>query len=74
MTVTLGDGSAVIRRNDSSAAVVVADVLGREIHGDRETVYLDRLVHDDRQNWGDWIASGAVSTILTRRAPEPADV
>ena len=71
INVTFGDGVAVIRR-ERSTSPIVAHVLGRETHGRVETVYLYRLVHDEEQNWHEWSASGAISTILSRVLPEGA--
>lgn len=73
MEVSFGDGFAVIRREGHSAPIV-ARVLGREREGRGETVYLDRLVHDESNNWGEWGAHGAISTILTRTLPATAEV
>jgi hypothetical protein len=47
-------------------------VLGRELQGGRDVVYLDRLIHDDEQDWQEWTASGAISTILARLQPAGA--
>ena len=69
MSVSFGDGVAVIRR-ELSSAVIVAGVLGREPSNGFDTVYLDRLVHDEGQTWGEWTAQGAISTILSRELPK----
>ncbi len=69
MDVSFGDGFAVIRREGHSAPIV-AKVLGCESEGRAETVYLDRLVHEDGNDWGEWGAHGAISTILSRMLPD----
>lgn len=66
--VTFGEGVALIRRQGHTAPIV-ASVLGREQNGIREIVHLDRLVHEDSYDWGEWNAFGAVSTILERSLP-----
>jgi hypothetical protein len=69
VSVTLGDGVAVIRRKGTSACIV-AGVLGLDTDagGATETVYLDRLVHRvGETDFEGWKVSGAVSTILRRR-------
>jgi hypothetical protein len=71
LSVTVGDGVAVIRR-ELSSAVIVAGVLGRDSSAGFDTLYLDRLVHDDFQDWGEWTAFGAISTILSRPIPTTA--
>ena len=73
MEVSFGDGFAVIRRQGHSAPIV-ATVLGRERAGRGETVYLDRLVHEEGHDWGEWGTHGAISTILTRQLPDGATV
>jgi len=72
--VAFGEGVAVVRRAGSTS-VIVCNVLGREISSaGAENVYLDRLVHGSRgsEDWGDFDASGAVSTILTRKLEAPS--
>ena len=71
VSITFGDGVAVIRREGVTTAIV-AKVLGRELQGGRDVVYLDRLIHDDEQDWQEWTASGAISTILARLQPAGA--
>lgn len=71
MSITFGDGLALIRREGHSEPIV-ANVLGRESDGQGETVYLDRLVHEPGHDWGTWAARGAVSTILNRVLPVAA--
>lgn len=68
MSVIISGSIATIRRQGSSA-VIVANVLGCERSQREETVYIDRLVHDDSQNWGEWSAGGAISTIFQRTLP-----
>lgn len=69
MSVTFGGTAAVIRR-DGSSSVVLAEVLGKEETEGVERIYLDRLVHDRFEDWKEFSASGAVSTILTRTVPK----
>lgn len=69
-TVSLGDGVAVIRYGKSSRPTVVG-VLGVDLGEDGKPVrvYLDRLIHRPREEQiGGWQISGAVSSILERRA------
>lgn len=68
MSFGVGEGVAVVRREGSSVPIV-ANILGVEVKDGIETVYLDRLVHNGFQDWQDWIAAGAVSTILSRESP-----
>jgi hypothetical protein len=64
--ITLGDGVAVIRRQNRSTATV-AHVLGETSANGAQRIYLDRLVHNGHQvMMGEWVASGAISTILER--------
>lgn len=65
MRVTLGDGVVTVKA-DGRSALDVAQVLGRETEEGVETVYLDRLLHRPGQDWGEWSARGAISTILSR--------
>ena len=69
MSVSFGGTSAVIRR-DGSSSVILAEVLGKEVTDGVERVYLDRLVHGRFEDWKEFSASGAISTILTRPAPK----
>jgi len=76
VTVTLGDGLAVIRRKGITVCVV-AEVLGceRDAEGAPTVIYLDRLVHRiGETSFGDWDVSGAISTVLRRRGSVPAAV
>lgn len=69
VSVTLGDGVAVIRRKGTSACIV-AGILGIDSGpaGEAGTVYLDRLVHRvGETEFQGWDVSGAVSTILRKR-------
>ena len=65
MRATLGDGVVTVKA-DGRSAPDVAHVLGREVEGGVERVYLDRLLHRAGQDWGEWTATGAISTILAR--------
>ena len=65
MRVILGDGVVTVKA-DGRSAPDVAQVLGREVQCGVETVYLDRLLHRPGQDWGEWTATGAISTILAR--------
>lgn len=45
----------------------VGTVLGREVRGDQEVIYVDRLIHQPGEDLADgWSARGAISTILSR--------
>jgi hypothetical protein len=70
MSFVVGDGVAVIRREGSSAALV-ASILGRESADGRDTIWLDRLVHDETQEWPDCEVSGVISTVLNVPAVRP---
>ena len=73
VTVTLGDGVAVLHRSGQSKRIV-ANVLGveRADSGEIQKVWLDRLVHRTFESeFADWHVSGAVSTVLIRKA-QPA--
>lgn len=69
--VTVGDETVAFKRNGQSSAVI-AKILGRRQVGNLESIWLDRLVHDDDEHFVDWSATGAISTVLTRdvQAPE----
>lgn len=64
---SIGSTDAVVRRGGTSL-VVTAKVVGSEIKGGIEFVYLDRLVHRRDDLAEDWTLSGGVTTILSRRA------
>mgnify|MGYP000745875685 CR=1 FL=1 len=73
VTVTLGDGVVVLHRSGQSKRIV-ANVLGveRADSGEIQKVWLDRLVHRTFESeFADWHVSGAVSTVLIRKA-QPA--
>jgi hypothetical protein len=72
LNLTVNADNAVVRRGTSSR-VVIARVLGREVQGGDEVVYLDRLVHgphDQPESGG--TLSGAISTVYTRPLPPAA--
>jgi len=65
-TLQVGDTEVAIRRRNRSG-VRVATILGREVRDGYEYIYLDSLVHHvGEDTLGEWRASGAVSTILSR--------
>jgi hypothetical protein len=65
-SVTVGDQSVLIERKNRSEPVV-ARLLGREVRGEMEVLYLDRLIHEPwEDSLGSWNVSGAVSTIMSR--------
>lgn len=70
VTVTIGDGLVVVKREGQSAPVL-ANILGvdKNENGEIVTIWLDRLVHRlaERKFVG-WNVSGAVSTVLKRAA------
>ncbi len=74
VTVSLGDGAAVVRRTGRSQPVV-ANILGQETdaRGEIVRVWLDRLVHGPMEsNFVGWTVGGAVVTELTRVLPKQA--
>lgn len=69
VTVTIGEGVAVIRRKGQSRPVV-ANILGIEHDesGRPKTVWLDRLVHRYHESrFIGWSVFGALSSVLTVR-------
>ena len=69
----IGEGVAVIRR-EGSTTPIVANILGREVGDQNETIYMDRLVHSAFEDWQDWTVDGAISTILTRKLTGSAPI
>lgn len=67
--VKLGDSVVSVKRHGHTLAL--AQILGRTVRDGLECVYLDRLVHKDWETFEGWTATGAISTILSRAAPEP---
>lgn len=67
VTVTLGDGVAVMRREGVRSSVV-ANVLGTVNDGAGlvKTIWLDRIVHQPSDSFVGWQATGAVVTELHR--------
>lgn len=66
--VTIGDGTAVFRRNGQTNPVV-AGILGveKDEKGEIKKVFLDRLVHRHYETaFIGWNVSGAVSSVLVR--------
>ena len=63
--VSMGDDEVSFKRPGQST-VVVATVLGRRNSGGMESVWLDRIVHEESESFDGWSASGAISTVLTR--------
>jgi hypothetical protein len=60
-----GEYALVRRRNRSDPQT--ARILGREVNGGVETIYLDALVHrPEESEISGWQTGGAISTILTR--------
>lgn len=72
ITVTLGEeGTVVVRRSDSSTPIV-ARALGARLDdkGQPVRVVLDRRIHRPGEDFhaGEWGVSGAVVSVLERRA------
>jgi hypothetical protein len=68
--VEIGDGVVVIRREGNTASAV-AKILGSDAGADGEpkTLWLDRLVHREDEDWVEgWIATGPYVTRLDRAA------
>lgn len=67
----VGDDTVTLKKPGQSA-VVIAKILGRrrnDVDGRDEVIWLDRLVHKDHgPPISGWIATGAISTVLTRQA------
>ncbi|NCA72780.1 MAG: hypothetical protein EOM91_22550 [Sphingobacteriia bacterium] len=75
VTVVLGEGCVTLRKSRRSRPIV-ANILGseRDADGSVRTIWLDRLVHGAQDHWeGEWEVTGAVSSILTRRAQASAN-
>lgn len=67
VTVTVGDGVVTLRRSGQSSPIT-ANILGLEAGADGQPtrIWLDRLVHRDRDGFVGWRARGAVATELAR--------
>ncbi|MBK6616497.1 MAG: hypothetical protein IPG27_21235 [Ottowia sp.] len=71
--MTLGDGTVTLKR-DGQSDLVIATIVGRKRDAGQgiETIWLDRLVHTDKEEFVGWSASGAISTVLQQRlVPTP---
>lgn len=65
--LTIGEQDVALKRQGQSQ-VSTAKILGREMNGQQEVIYLDRLLHlPFAEAYGDWVAHGVISTILTKR-------
>jgi hypothetical protein len=66
VAVLVGDGVVTVKREGSNRAVI-AKILGRiEADGD-ELLCLDRLIHESHEEqFGEWVLTGAVTTLLSR--------
>jgi hypothetical protein len=66
--VTVGEKTVTLKR-DGQSDLVIANILGRKRNpaDGVETLWLDRLVHTDKEGFVGWYASGAISTVLTGR-------
>jgi len=65
-TLQVGGDAVAIKRRRSSG-VITTRILGRETANGREVIYLDSLIHQGtEETLGEWEATGAVSSILTR--------
>jgi len=68
--ISIGDGWVTVRRHGRSTSIV-AKILGEETRKGIRTIWLDRLVHyAGEKALGEWNASGAISTILSRDVKE----
>lgn len=68
VTVSLGEGVAVFRRNIQSRPIV-ANILGveKDAIGEISVVYLDRVVHKPKEtSFEGWHVSGAIVTEMRR--------
>ena len=65
-TVVSAGEEAVVFKRPGQSTVVVASVLGRSNKAGLETIWLDRLVHEESESFDGWSASGAISTVLTK--------
>ncbi len=64
-TVIIGDGVVTIKRNGKSGTTI-ANILGVVQHEKSQSIYLDRLVHENHeQALGKYSVTGAISSILT---------
>lgn len=74
VTVTMGDGCVSIHRSGKST-ITVANVLGKLVGSGEEHIYLDRLVHQPHETeLGEFGVNGAISSILTRKLRQDANV
>jgi hypothetical protein len=65
--VTITGNVATVRTRGSSH-IDTARVLGTIERAGEVRVYLDALLHRDGDDWGEWEAAGAVTTVLSRPA------
>jgi hypothetical protein len=68
--VTVGDTTVTLKKKGQST-LVMSNILGRltDEANNLETIWLDALVHADKEEFAGWHASGAISTILRRTVP-----
>jgi hypothetical protein len=64
--LAIGDDTVTIKRQGTTTAVV-ANILGRQIDVQSETLWLDRMCHRPDELFEGWQATGAISTILHRQ-------
>lgn len=62
--VTIGEETVAFKRSGQTSTVV-AMILGRSRKGSIETIWLDRLVHEDDEEFVGCLATGAISTVLS---------
>jgi len=62
--VTIGQDTVAFKRSGQTS-VVIAKILGRSRKRNAETIWLDRLVHEDDEEFVGCSASGAISTVLS---------
>jgi hypothetical protein len=65
LQITVGETTVSIRR-DGSTSVLTAGIVGRELKGKAENIYLDRVVHRPEDLCAEWSMGGGYSTILAR--------
>lgn len=72
--VTVGEETVSLKRPGQST-IVMANILGRKTDEEAGvmTLWLDRIVHKTAEQFYGWIATGAISTVLSKKIVEGAN-
>jgi len=69
--VTVGEETVSLKRPGQST-IVMANILGRktDLEAGVMTLWLDRIVHKTTEQFYGWSATGAISTVLSKKVVE----